>query len=146
MPSTADLMNRALHLSAQPQDQTLELARCLADLHARDSRHLKAFLERSGIKRRKAYYLVNIGQQLAGIRGPKGRLKKIGWTKLQVIAGKITKENANDWQELAEENSTRELKRLVHGEEPEPTTHCVLMYFTPEQYREFEEAVLSFGG
>ena len=46
---------------------------------------------------------------------------------------------------LAEKHTAQELKLLVRGKTVPRDVRCVLMYFTPHQYRVFEKAVLQHG-
>ena len=48
--------------------------------------------------------------------------------------------------QLAEENTTKQLEALMKGEKPVDNAHCVLMYFTPKQYKVLEEALVQNGG
>ena len=77
---------------------------------------------------------------------PKDRLRAIGWTKAYVISEGINNRNASGRLKLAEENTARELKLLVHGEKPARNAHCVLNGITSRQYNHFEHAVLNNGG
>jgi hypothetical protein len=47
---------------------------------------------------------------------------------------------------LAEGSTAENLKRQMRGEKSLGDAHCVLMYFTPKQYPELEEALLHHGG
>jgi hypothetical protein len=46
---------------------------------------------------------------------------------------------------FAEQSKTKQLERKMQGEEPLNNAHCVLMYFSPKQYAEFEEVLLKNG-
>src|SRR5688572_6638629 len=90
----ADLFQQALDLSGRSPDHSIALAKCLAELHGRDRRELTRFIKVSTIGRRTAYFLLEIGQKLREVRVSKTRLERIGWTKLQIIARHVTRENA----------------------------------------------------
>lgn len=94
----------------------------------------------------KVYYLAEVGEKLKRMRVRKAQLERIGWTKLQIIAKNLNRKNADDLFTLAESHTCQQLKTLMRGGEAETKTHCVLMYFSPEQYAKFEKAVLSYGG
>ena len=72
-------------------------------------------------------------------------MRKIGWTKLQLIGKHVTPENLDDLLTLAESTNSKELERQMRGEKPLGNAHCVVMYFSPKQYAEFEEALLKNG-
>lgn len=136
----------AIALAEEPNDTFPELARRLAKVHERDRSGLGRFVQQSDIKRRKAYYLLELGKKLPSLRIPDERLRKIGWTKLQIILEKLDGRSADKWLKLAEAHSTEELKALMLGHKPSSKAHCVQLYFTQRQYHQLEKAILSFGG
>ena len=103
------------------------------------------FIEQSGIGRRKAYYLLDLGKRLVDLGLPDNRLQKIGWTKLQVVGKHLTRRNAETLLGWAEECNAPQLAARVRGEAPSKS-RCVLLYFSPAQYRQFERAILTSGG
>ena len=103
-------------------------------------------MKKRGLGRRKAYYLVEVSRKFEPLPISRARLKKIGWTKLQIIGQHVTKDNVEELVSLAEQLKTKQLERKMQGDEPISNAHCVLMYFSPKQYAEFEEAVLKKNG
>jgi hypothetical protein len=142
----AELMKRTVSLAAGPKERFLELGWCLQALQERSPDDFKKAFARSGLGRRKAYYLVNVSRQVERAKLPKARLRKLGWTKLEVIAKYLSRTNGLKLVKLAEKNTARDLKLLMRGGKPQPNARCVLMYFSSEQYHQFEEAVLRHGG
>jgi hypothetical protein len=57
----------------------------------------------------------------------------------------VTKDNVEELVSMAEQLKTKQLERKMQGDEPLNNAHCVLMYFSPKQYAEFEEALLKNG-
>ena len=102
----------------------------------------------SGLNVRQAYYLCEIVDQLRGFARYKERFEAIGWTKTQVIARGLNKQNLKERLELAEAkgNSTRNLQSLMKGETPPSETRRVVLHFTKNQYKAFEKAVVQNGG
>ena len=145
--STEALYEKAVALSGDVNDDTfLELAKSLRQLQDRDGDLYKKVVAKSGLGSRKAYYLVAISRWFEHLPTPRSRLRAIGWTKLQIIGPAVTDKN---WEQLltaAENSSAAQLKSIVKGEKPVENAHCVLMYFTPEQYAIFEQALLANGG
>jgi hypothetical protein len=135
----------AIELSKRFDKRFLELARALRQLKRAAPDRYRLCVKNSGISQRKAYYLLSVCEAFETLQVPEERLKAIGWTKLQVIAGHVTKHNVNELLKLAETETTRDLKALMSGAPSKTTPHCVLMYFTEAQYGEFAEAVLSHG-
>lgn len=129
---------------ALPAKASLELSRSLHELYEADPAEYRQLVGQGVLSRRRAYYLLSVGELLSRMNIPDERLSRIGWTKLSVIAHRLTRENANKQLDLAEENNVRELKRLVSGAGAQ-RRRCVLMYFTDAQYREFKRALLVHG-
>jgi hypothetical protein len=102
-------------------------------------------VKKRGLGRRKAYYLVEVSRKFEPLPISRARLKKIGWTKLQIIGQHVTKDNVEELVSLAEQSKTKQLERKMQGDEPLNNAHCVLMYFSPKLYAEFEEALLKNG-
>ncbi len=145
------LLQDALALAEHPDANFLQLGRQLVELRGRSSDLFSDFIKQSGLGRRKAYYLVTIAEQLgevekSGTRLDDDQLRRIGWTKLQVIAPRLTSSNVAKQLQMAEQHTIRELTIRMRGERPAPKEHAILLRFTPEQYQVFEEAILQNGG
>jgi hypothetical protein len=141
-----ELYDSALGMAGNIEDNFLELGKTLRQLIDKDGDLFQKFIDKSAIKRRKAYYLVEVSRIFDPLPVSRNRLRKIGWTKLQIIGANTTKENVQEMLELAENNTAQQLTALMRGEKPVPNAHCVLMYFSPAQYKELEEALLANGG
>jgi hypothetical protein len=142
----SEIKQRALELASRPEQNFLQLAKYLRMLNDADANQFMHVVDRSGLGRRKAYYLVEIDKRLDGLNLSRPRLQATGWTKLQVIGEHLTRSNAEKLLRLAEKNTAHNLKLRMRGEKPRLKTHAVLMYFSPGQYRQFEEAILCNGG
>jgi hypothetical protein len=143
--SVEELYDRALALSSDVEDTFLELGRSLRQLLDRDPSLFQQIVKKGRLGRRKAYYLVEVSRKFEPLPISPARLKKIGWTKLQIIGQNVTKDNVEELVSLAEQLKTKQLERKMQGEEPLGNAHCVLMYFSPKQYAELEEALLKNG-
>jgi hypothetical protein len=102
----------------------------------------------AGLNLRQAYYLCEIVDRLRPFARDKERFEAIGWTKTQIIARGINKQNLRQRLELAETkgNSTRKLQSLMKGETPRSDARRVVLYFTKKQYGLFEKAIVQNGG
>src|SRR5674476_723946 len=109
----AEVMKRTVSLAAGPKEGFLELGWCLRALQERSPDNFKKAFERSGLGRRKAYYLVNISRQVERAKLPKARLRKLGWTKLEVIAEFLSRTDGLKLVKLAEKNTAHDLKLLM---------------------------------
>lgn len=144
--STEDLYDRAKTLSKDVEDNFLDLGRYLRQLQDRDPKLFSDLWQKTALGRRKAYYLVEVSKVYDPLPIPRSRLKKIGWTKLQLVARVINKDNWQELLETAEQYPTKQLEKLMKGEKAMQNAHCVLMYFSPKQYKDLEEELLKNGG
>jgi hypothetical protein len=145
--SIEELYDRALALSPDVENQFLELGRSLRQLLDRDPGLFQQIVKKGRLGRRKAYYLVEVSRKFEPLPVPRSRLRKIGWTKLQLIGKHLDASNIDELLELAENNNSNELERILRGDKPlGGDAHCVLMYFSPKQYAELEAALLKNGG
>ena len=144
--SIKELYDRALALSSDVEDTFLDLGKSLRQLLDRDPDLFQQIVKKGRLGRRKAYYLVEVSRKFEPLPIKRPRLKKIGWTKLQIIGQHVTKDNVEELVSLAEQLNAKQLGRTMQGGQPPSKTHCVLVYFDPKQYAEFEEALLKNGG
>ena len=144
--SNEAIYKKALELSADVEDNFLELGRALRQLLDRDPELFQQVVDQTNLGRRKAYYLVEVSRVFDPLPFPRSRLRKIGWTKLQVIAKHVTPHNVEVLLELAEATTSKDLERQLRGDKPPGNAHCVLMYFSPKDYAELEDTLLKHGG
>jgi len=142
---TDDLYEKALALSADVNENFLELGKTLRQLQERDAELFKKAMGKTKLHTRKVYYLIAIAEAFDGVKVSKAKLRAIGWTKLMVLAPHVNAQNVDELLELAEQLSTAQLKSHVKGDDPATNSHCVLMYFSPEQYNVFEQVLLKAG-
>ena len=83
--STEALYGKAMTLSKDVEDNFLELGKSLRELQHRDPALFRQFVANANIGRRKAYYLIEVSRIFDPLPIPRARLRKIGWTKLQLI-------------------------------------------------------------
>jgi len=140
------LYDKAMGLSKEAEDNFLELGKSLRQLMDRDPDLFRQIIQKSKLGRRKAYYLVEVSRIFEPLPVPRSRLRKIGWTKLQLIAKHVTPNNLDVLLQLAEDSAAKELERRMRGEKPLGNAHCVLMYFSPKDYAELEDALVKHGG
>jgi hypothetical protein len=143
--STEDLYDKALAMSGDVEDNFLELGRDLRRLQDRDLILFQQIIQKTNLGRRKAYYLVEVSRIFDPLPIPRSRLKKIGWTKLQLIGKHVDPSKLDHLLTLAETNNAKELQRHLKGQKPLGNAHCVLMYFSPKQYEELEKVLLKHG-
>ena len=102
-----ELYAKSLELSTRFDDNFMELARNLRSLQETDSDRFKDLIDKSGLGRRKAYYLVALDKALGNVKISKQRLSKLGWTKMALMAPVVTKYNFAEMLEFAETTRPR---------------------------------------
>ncbi len=144
--SVPELKRRiAARTSSGPENVLFAQAGDLAALHKRDRAEFNDLIDKGLMKRRRAYYLRRVGQLLETGAITQSDAEQIGWTKLVVIADTITARNAAKLLRLALDNSAQELKRIMREDDQKRAPHCVLIYFSPHQYRQFRKAMVLHG-
>jgi hypothetical protein len=83
--SIEELYERVLALSSNVEDTFVELGRSLRQLLDRDPDLFQQIVKKGRLGRRKAYYLVEVSRKFEPLPISRAKLKKIGWTKLQII-------------------------------------------------------------
>ena len=99
-----------------------------------------------GVSRRKAYYLVEVDKAFSDLKVDRARLGRIGWTKLHVLASRVTRRNVDHLLTEAERLSVYELSKTVNDEPASSSkSHVVLLRFTDDEYEVFRRTVRAFG-
>lgn len=96
---------------------------------------------------RKAYYLVEIDRNFRDSGISDRRLRRLGWTKLALIAPLVGKDKAQakGLVDLAETLTAHKLKLFLRDLEIDPTARTVVLHFTGAQYALFEQAAILGG-
>lgn len=144
MVDVQDIEKKVLALSLRPTERFLELGHALRALKDSSREEYRRVVKKAGLGTRKAYYLINLAEQLQVSSGFRTRLHQIGWTKSKLIGKHRAGINFVKLIEYAESHTTKQLEAYV-AREKSADTRCVLLYFTPGEYRRYEEAVLKFG-
>ena len=139
------IYDRTIALASQVDEQFLELGKHLRKLYEKDPDLFKKAIDATDLGSRKAYYLLEISQTYDKLAIPASRLKKVGWTKLMLLSKHINKANAGDLIKIAEGNTVQQLKAILNGEEPQNNAHCVLLYFSPDEFHTLETALVKHG-
>jgi hypothetical protein len=141
---------RVVTLAARRTDNFWDLGNALLMLRdtSRYTGDFKRTVKNAGLNLRQAYYLSEIVDQLRSFARYKERFEAIGWTKTQIIARGLNKQNLKERLEMAEAkgNSTRKLQSLMKGKTPPSDARRVVLYLTKKQYGVFEQAVVQNGG
>ncbi|MFC3101066.1 hypothetical protein [Altererythrobacter lauratis] len=126
-------------------DHFLEAARYLREIQDEYPDEFIAVAKSLGIKRRKAYHLASVDRSFDNLGVAQDRLRKIGWTKLSLLAPHVDADNVLELLNMAEVLTAYELKMYLRGEMLAPDTRAVVVYLDKAQYAVFESAVLKAG-
>ena len=141
-----DLGQKAVELAKTFDESFLELGRTLRTIQEiGDVEDFRRICQAADLGTRKAYYLASIAKQIEGLHIPTKRLRAIGWTKLMTLAPHLSKQNWKDLLELAENNKNRDLQTLIKGEDVEHNQHCVLLYLSADDYKDFVRSAINHG-
>lgn len=145
MNKVSKLYKRAESLSEAFDENFLKLGDALRELRDVNPYEFKRCVKTSGLSSRKAHYLVAISTAFRGLNVSESRLKKIGWTKLSLLAGHINTANCAKLLKNAETHSAKALGAILKGEEPSANAHSMLLYFSPEAYKTVVDALVTHG-
>ena len=146
-----DLRRKVLQLAKGGTKNFYDLARFLAPLHDLRPALLKKVEERSNLRRRTLYYLVDVGRMLRNYHIDKAQAERIGWTKLQILASYLNKNDAVSDEELtrlletAAEKKAHELPSVLAGKSRKTRSRTVLLRLSPSEYEDFAEALVRHG-
>jgi hypothetical protein len=134
-----------LLMIAKGNDKFLTLAANLRKLYDTAPEEFRRLAKLRILGRRRAYYFVEIDRVFGGDQDMAVRLNRIGWTKLQIIAPYVTKENREELVALAEAHTAVNLKAIMRGKPPILGGRTVVLHFTKKQFAAFAEAILAHG-
>ena len=145
----SQLISTILGFSKSIEQNFVTLADLLYKLSLTDPQAFQVLLQSPNLKRRKGYYLAEIGKHVSQANISKQILKAslsaIGWTKAQIIARYL---NTHTWSDLvtcATTHTTRDLKLLMKGIKPMEETKTVLLSLSPKDHKLLVEALLNHG-
>jgi hypothetical protein len=98
-----------------------------------------------GLGLRKAYHLAEIGRRFHKLGINRERLRRIGWTKLAVLAPQVNEGNVKALLDIAESNTAHEIKRWLKNRPVYDEERCLLLYFSAEQYGLIEKVLIKHG-
>jgi len=130
---------------AQPQQDFLEEAERLSTVLDESPEDFVPTATRMGIAKRKAYYLVEIHKAFEGLPVDRERLLGIKWTKAQILARHVTRENVDYLLGEAERLPVHQLQKAIQGADSDASKHCVLLYLSDQDYRLLSKVLKSHG-
>ena len=143
------LIDTILGFSKSIEQNFVTLADLLYELSLYDPEAFQSVLQSPNLKRRKGYYLAEIGKHVSQADVPKqilnASLSAIGWTKASIIARYLNTHNWSDLIACATTHTARDLKLLMKGIEPLGTTKTVLLSLSQNDHKLLVEALLKHG-
>ena len=143
------LIDTILGFSKSIEQNFVTLADLLYELSLYDPKAFQSVLQSPNLKRRKGYYLAEIGKHVCNANVPKQilntSLSAIGWTKAQIIVRHLNTHNWSDLIVCATTHTARDLKLLMKGIEPMEKTKTVLLSLSQNDHKLLVEALLKHG-
>lgn len=137
-----DACAKALELHTTLDESFLELGKILRQAQDEDPVLFRQLLKIPGLGRRRCYHLAKIDRVFEPYAIDKEVLVAIGWTKLSIIEPYISDETLSILLGLAQTLEAHPLRAIVRGKVP---TKSVRLFFTPNQYGAYVEALLGYG-
>ncbi|MBP2157490.1 MULTISPECIES: hypothetical protein [Asticcacaulis] len=143
--STTSATELISNLKNFKKENFLELARGLRKVKENTPELFDEVIKGLRLHSRKAYYILNVEAELQAFGISDERLLEIGWTKLSLIAPKLTQENHQKLLKLAETHTAREVGLLLNGEFPAPDSKVLQIYLPVKDYDIVAKALTLFG-
>lgn len=105
LPTSVDPQDLADRVRAAIKADFVEAARLLRDIQEEAPELLQEVRRAADIGRRKAYALIQIDRCFSSLKVNPTTLRRLGWTKLMVLAPHVTEQNVQQLLAMAEENT-----------------------------------------
>jgi len=139
------LKKRAATLAQRPRSEFAELAEVLSELRGVAPREFLGAAKEIGISPRTAHYLAKVWDAVEGHK-QRGRLLKLGWTKLSLVVPYLTAKNSRQILTFAETHTVQEFRLHLSDKPIKETTRCMLLRFSTKDYTRFADAIIKNGG
>lgn len=146
----SDREKAIVRLGNKPTLNFYELAVGISKLHEEQSSSISDLPMKTGISRRRIYYLLDVGNLIRARGLSKVVAEEIGWTKLQIITRQVlTKGGASDpefehYLAVAKTTKARDLKAVIDGIVVTPT-RAVTFHLNYRQRQRLYEALVDYG-
>ena len=149
MEGVESLKERLIQLASEPPLSFYDLALGLDALHGEDPGALRDIPQRSGISRRRMYYLLDVGRLIREHKISKARAEGVGWTKLQIIAAHLASgdgepKELESYLQLSKAHQARALAKALSGQRV-LWSRAVQFNLGMASVAELNEALLAFG-
>jgi hypothetical protein len=149
-----ELLAAVARLTTEPGLQFHALAALLSELVELTEGGLLAQYPQLNLSRRRAYYLIGVGDLIRRYGLSKTDAEAVGWTKLQIIARHarrrsepLSRNELGGWLELASSLPAHQLADAIQGRAPKQagSTRAVLFRMPSDLYAEIEEELIANG-
>jgi hypothetical protein len=127
------------------KSRLLETASFLREIRDEHTDEFQATAKKLKIGLRKAHHLAQIDKKLDEMNIPAERVKRLGWTKLSLLAAYGKAETIDDLIEVAETCTAHELKMYIRDGKFDPDGRTIVLHLDREQYARLEQALLAKG-
>jgi hypothetical protein len=131
-------------LSSSLSSTFIDLAEIVWSVRRADPELFKQIWTTTPLGQRRTYALARIGRLLEEHDLDRKRLSRLGWSKTELIAGKMTAKNMNALLVLAESHNARDLRRVLRGEKA-LRPKLLVFELTPMQYDAVTKTLLAHG-
>ncbi|TPE63097.1 hypothetical protein FJQ54_04425 [Sandaracinobacter neustonicus] len=126
-------------------DHFLEAGQYLRDAQENHPEDFRSVAKQLKIGTRKAYNLAQISRTFDELGIPMEQLRRIGWTKLALLASYVDADNINALLAKAAASTAHELKMYLHEKEFDPEGRTVVLHLDSDQYAVFKKALQKSG-
>lgn len=127
------------------KSRLLEVASFLRKVRVEHPDEFRSVAKKLKIGIRKAYHLAQIDEALSEMDISAERVKRLGWTKLSLLAAYGKKETINELLDVAEGCSAHKLKMHISKGGFDPGGRTVVLHFDKEQYALLDQALRAKG-
>lgn len=129
----------------QSKSRIIETARFLREVRDKRPDEFQAVAKKLKIGQRKAHHLAQIDKKLGEMNIPAERVKRLGWTKLSLLATHGQSDTIDELLDVAESCTAHELKMHIRDGKFDPEGRTVVLHFDKEQYGLLEGALRAKG-
>lgn len=127
------------------KSRPLETARFLRKVRVEHPDEFRSIAKKLKIGIRKAYHLAQIDEALSDMDIPAERVKRLGWTKLSLLAAHGQSDTIDELLDVAESCTAHELKMYISKGGFDPEGRTVVLHFDKEQYALLDQALRAKG-
>lgn len=131
-------------LSSRFGETFIDIAEIVWEIKQADPEQFKLLWRTTPLGRRRTYALARIGRLLQDYDLDRTRVARLGWSKVEMIAAKLTPKSMNALLVLAEGHNARDLRRVLRGEKA-LRPKLLVFELTAVQYDVVTRTLIAFG-